>query len=98
MESSRHAGTWVWSGVRGEGRAGAEDVAVSVSTVDATHRWPVLGAAVDAARVRRELATIRMRPLVGHHVGRGVGRVVERVVVAGPFARADAVDLDADRD
>src|SRR3954451_12918604 len=86
------------SGLEGfGGRAGADEVAVTVGAVDPPHRRPVLRTPVDARRVDGLLAAVRVGPVLDQGRGR-VRRVRQRVVLAGPLPRADLVDLRPDRD
>ncbi len=86
------------SGEVGHRHAAAEQVAVAVHVVHPAHGRPVLGLPQRRDRIGRRLARVGMRPLAAQQAVRGVGRVLERVVVLRPFALLDPADLAADGD
>src|SRR3989442_1249322 len=63
-------------------RAGAEELAVAEHVVEASDRRPELGGAHEGQREGRALARVGVGPLGGEQRARGVGRVLEQVVLA----------------
>src|SRR5207247_542368 len=79
-------------------RAGAEEVAIAVDTVNPRDRWPEFLSARPGRRISGLLARIRMVPVVSRHLFCGMRRVFQKIVFAVGLARADRVDFGADRD
>src|SRR6478609_6960522 len=73
------------SGVVGHRRAGADQIAVAVRSVDATDGWPVLGRGIDPVGVGRLGQCVRMGPLL-RQAPRRVRGVDERILLPGPIA------------
>src|SRR5690242_30946 len=79
-----------------EGWAAAEQVAVAVDVVGATHRCPVLALAQRGHGISGLLAAVLMGPVVcGHHLG-GMGCVAQGVVLPVQLALLHRADLAAD--
>src|SRR6185369_17855547 len=76
----------------------ADQVAVAVDAVDAGDGGPVLVLARPGSGKSGLLARVGVRPLLGRDGGRGVRRVLQRVVLAVELPRLDRADLLADRD
>src|SRR5699024_5498295 len=76
-------------------RAGAHEVSVARSVVDAAHRRPVLGLAEFAQRIGGVLAAVGVRPLLRQHGFRGVRGVGQGIVIPRPLALLDPRDLPA---
>src|SRR5687768_16388030 len=86
------------AGVRLDRRAGAHEVAVAVGVVHPADRRPELVLARPGRGEGGLLATVLPLPSVARDHRRGMGRVLERIVLAVEQPALDLLDLRADRD
>src|SRR5689334_6746928 len=85
-------------GVRLHGRTAADEVAVTINVVDPPDGRPELPAAEPRRRVGGLLARVGKVPCVAHDHGRGMGGVLENVVVAWNAPAFDLLGLVPDGD